>query len=97
MIDWRGVFANTLWIAGLAVLLAVWSLGYYEGQRSQRPVRRVLAQRGYALTLTSGWVLFCAGMAATESRLWARVLWGGLGVALLVERALEWRSVPASN
>ncbi|MEA3397871.1 MAG: hypothetical protein U9R05_10455, partial [Chloroflexota bacterium] len=74
-----------------------WSLGYYEGQRSSRPVRRVLAQQGYALTLTVGWVLFCAGMVATESRLWAQMLWGGLGVALIVERALEWRSAPASN
>ncbi len=97
MIDWRGVFANILWIAGLAVLLAAWSLGYYEGQRSQHPVRRVLAQQGYALTLTVGWVLFCAGMVATESRLWVQVLWGGLGVALIVERALEWRSAPAGN
>ena len=97
MIDWWGVFANTLWIAGLAVLLAVWSLGYYEGQRFSRPVRRVLAQQGYALSLTIGWVLFCAGMVATESRLWARVLWGGLGVALIVDRALEWHPVPAGD
>ena len=97
MIDWWGVCANTLWIAGLAVLLAVWSLGYYEGQRASRPVRRVLAQRAYASSLTLGWVLFCAGLAATETRLWARVLWSVLGAALIVERVLEWRSAPAGD
>jgi hypothetical protein len=33
MIPWGGLLANGLWLLGLALLLATWSLPYGEGRR----------------------------------------------------------------
>jgi hypothetical protein len=89
MIDWWGVFSNALWILGLAVLLAAWSMAYYEAQVGGVKVREIFSQTGYSWTLTVGLMLFCAGLAATEHRWWARILWGLLGVGFLVDQL--WR------
>ncbi|MEA3309603.1 MAG: hypothetical protein U9Q70_08860 [Chloroflexota bacterium] len=90
MIDWYGVFANALWISGLALLLAVWSMAYYESQRSGRRVRVVWTSAGYRWAGTVGLVLFCGGLTATDERLWAQLLWGLLALAFLVEQ-LVWQ------
>jgi hypothetical protein len=85
VIPWGGLLANGLWVLGLALLLATWSLAYDEGQRSGRRVGAVLRRRGYAQATTVGLLLFCAGLAATETRWWARLLWLLLGLAFAVE------------
>lgn len=85
MIPWGGLLANGLWLLGLALLLATWSLAYDEGQRSGRRVRAVFRRRRYARASTVGLLLFCAGLAATETRWWARLLWLLLGLAFAVE------------
>ncbi|HEY89440.1 MAG TPA: hypothetical protein G4N98_06875 [Thermoflexia bacterium] len=90
MIDWYGVFANSLWIGGLSVLLAVWSMAYYESQRTGRRIRAVWASLGYRWASTGGLLLFCGGLAATDERLWAQLLWGLLGIAFIAEQ-LVWQ------
>ena len=85
MIPWGGLLANGLWLLGLALLLATWSLAYDEGQRSGRRVGPVLRKRGYVRASIMGLLLFCAGLAATETRWWARLLWLLLGLAFAVE------------
>jgi hypothetical protein len=40
MSSWGGLLANGLWLLGLALLLATWSLAYDEGQRFERRVGR---------------------------------------------------------
>ncbi len=96
MINWWGVASNALWILGLALLLAAWSLAYYEAQRTGGRVRECFSRPGYGWALTVGIVLFCAGLAATEYRLWARVLWGMLGLAFLAERLFS-RTQPSGS
>ncbi len=91
MIDIWGVFSNSLWILGLAVLLAVWSYASYQAGRSKRKVRRKLNELGYALALDAGMLLFLAGMVTTEDRWWARVLWIVLSLAVIAEGA--WRII----
>jgi heme A synthase len=91
MIDVWGVFANSLWILGLAVLLAVWSYASYEAGRRKQKVRHITRELGYSLTLNAGLVLFLAGMAATEDRGWARGLWIVLGLGVIAESV--WRIV----
>lgn len=91
MIDVWGVFSNALWILGLAVLLAVWSYAAYEAGRRKCKVRHVTNELGYALALNAGMVLFLAGMATTEDRWWARVLWIVIGLGVIAESV--WRIV----
>jgi hypothetical protein len=83
MIDLWYVASHALWIFGLAVLLAAWSFGYYEAQQVGEPVLTFLTQPNYALAITLGLVLFFAGLAATDVRPWARVVWGVMGVAAI--------------
>jgi hypothetical protein len=92
MIDWWGVFSNALWVLGLSVLLAAWSMAYYEAQRTGQKTLELLGTRGYSWVVMVGLVLFCAGLAATEDRLWAQILWGLLGVAFIVDQLLRWRN-----
>ncbi len=94
MIDWWGVFSNTLWVVGLAVLLAAWSMAYYEAQHDDRKVREAFSQTSYSWALTVGLMLFCAGLAATEDRWWARVLWTLLGVGFLADQLWRGREQP---
>jgi hypothetical protein len=91
MIDVFGVFSNSLWILGLAVLLAVWSNASYEASRRKQKVRHVIHELGYALPLNAGMVLFLAGMATTEDRWWARGLWIVIGLAVIAESV--WRII----
>ena len=96
MIDWWGVFSNFLWVLGLSVLLAAWSMAYYEAQRSEKKTLQFLGQGGYSWAVTVGLVLFCAGLALTEDRLWAQILWGILGIAFIVDQVLRWRNADRS-
>ena len=96
MIDVWGVLFNFLWILGLSVLLATWSYAYYEriggwncptarAQHEGHKTRHILERFGYALALDAGLLLFCAGLAATEDRWWARLLWIGLGLGWVID------------
>ncbi len=89
MIDLWGVFSNFLWILGLAVLLATWSYATYEAKISDKKVGEKFDELGYALSLDVGLLLFCAGLAATEHRWWARLIWIGMGIAILVEGGMR--------
>ncbi len=96
MIDLWGVFSNFLWILGLSVLLATWSYAYYEARMSDKKVSEKFNELTYALSLDVGLLLFCAGLAATEHRGWARLIWILMGIAILVEGgmriAAQWRT-----
>jgi hypothetical protein len=97
VIDVWGVLANVLWVLGLAVLLASWSLAYDRAHRARRKVRAVLATPGYGLAVDLGMLLFVAGMAATEHRAWARVIWIVLGLAIAAQRVVTLVRLPSSN
>ena len=81
MIDVWYITSNSIWIAGLAVILAAlswarWIDGEDQGRR----------QPGLALNL--GLALFCVGLAATGRGWWERALWGLLS-AVWVARAFQ--------
>ncbi len=83
MIDVWGVVSNSLWVIGLAVLLAIWSWARYAAHEANVRTRVILNQRRYVVALDAGLLLFVAGMAATEDRPWAQVVWGVIGVWVL--------------
>jgi CubicO group peptidase (beta-lactamase class C family) len=75
MIDWWSVFANSLWIGGVAAALAVlsyadWS-AHNEGRDFHSTMRRLVSSSAFALSLA----LACAGGALSVSAGWQRWLW----------------------
>ena len=83
MLDFLGIMANLFWVFGLATLLAAWSYSYYEAQTDDRSVRDLLSSPRYRFAITAGLLLFFTGLAATDSRWWARLIWIVLAVAAL--------------
>jgi hypothetical protein len=72
MLDWLGIFAAGMWIAGLALLLALLSLA-----RSFRPqpIHLVLAQPAFRAAIAGGIALFAIGMCLTVGSWFERVGW----------------------
>lgn len=91
MIDVWGVIANSLWILGLAVLLAVLSWAHWvasaEGNRLRDELKRPQIQQ----VLDLGLFLFCAGLAATGRSWWERILWGLLAAVWVFQAWLAER------
>ena len=83
MFDIWHIAAHALWIFGLAVLLAAWSFGYYEAQQTGEPVLSFLRQSTYNLAVTIGLVLFFAGLTAVDGRIWTKIIWGILALAVI--------------
>ncbi len=75
-LDVPGIAANALWIVGLAVLLSVWSWATYEASTKHQKVSARLESFPNSVWLDGGWLLFSAGLLATEHRWWARIIWG---------------------
>lgn len=84
MFDIWHIAAHALWIFGLAVLLASWSFGYYEAQQTGEPVLSFLLKPNYDLAITAGLVLFFAGLAGADGRIWAKIIWGILAATVIV-------------
>ena len=87
MIDLWLVVSNSLWIAGLSLILATLSWASWaasqDGTGSVRlstTLTRPSVRRAWEL----GAALFCAGMAATGRAWWEWALWGVLALGFLV-------------
>ncbi len=89
MVNLWDIFFNSLWILGLAVLLGVWSYARYSAHVTGVRVRDKLNILKYALVLNCGLLLFLAGMALTEDRWYAKILWILVGIGVLVESGLR--------
>lgn len=91
------VIKNGLWILGLSILLAAWSYARYAAFEAHVKTRVKLNEPKYALIVDLGLLLFVAGMAATETRWWAIVLWILLGVSIIVQRYLKIKELPTAT
>lgn len=91
MLDVWGVAANAVWVIGAAILLATLSEAVMRAHNGGGSVRCVLQTGGYRTMVSLGMALFCAGMAATEARVWARWLWLVLTGVFLAELICFWR------
>jgi putative inorganic carbon (HCO3(-)) transporter len=83
MISWGSVFSNSLWLSGLAMILAVSSYSAYTGAE-----RRLPAKARWQAIVGSGWthvggLLVCAGMALTSPGWIEAALWCAIGVYVL--------------
>ena len=85
MINWFGVFANSLWILGLAVALATLSYASWQASIYHIKTRQQLKQPGILISFSAAAVLFCAGMAATSDKVWEIVIWSVLGILFIIQ------------
>jgi putative inorganic carbon (HCO3(-)) transporter len=85
MVDWAFVLSNSVWLVGLAILLACASLAGYA-----RSNRRLSLKEAWHSMAGNGWVrlgglLFCVGMGLSSSTWWVRGLWALLCLTVLYE------------
>jgi hypothetical protein len=79
------VVANSVWILGLAVLLAAFSWASWAASVAGIRFRMVLCRPRMQRVLSLGLMLFCAGLAATGRAWWEQTLWGLLAVIFAVQ------------
>ena len=83
LIDWKMVGFASLWIIGLAVILAVLGFVDYHAKASGARFRDELRKSSYQAWINVGLALFCLGLLGSSSTWWESVLWGLLAVAFL--------------
>ncbi len=75
MIDWWLVLRSSLWILGLAVVLA--AVRYYDwfARETGRRRREVFGQSAWPIWVDAGLILVCAGLGLGADPWWERLLW----------------------
>jgi hypothetical protein len=84
MIPWWSVLVNTLWILGLALLLADLSFFSWLARQEGSSLRRQFNRAQFLKFFWLGLLLFALGLAGTSDRLWEVALWFLLALLCLV-------------
>lgn len=75
VIDWFSVFINSLWILGLAILLASFSYQYWLATEAKRPLRAQLNTATFQKTFWLGFSFIGAGLIGTSQTWWETGIW----------------------
>ncbi len=75
-LDLAQLFFNALWIIGLAVILAAFSINQWRAQANGAKLRRQLETSAFQTPLTIGLILVSLSLALTADVWWQRTLWG---------------------
>ena len=92
LIDWGAVGAASLWIMGLAVILACLGFADYRRATTGVKMRAVLGEPGYQLAINGGLALFCLGLLASSHTWWEVTIWGLLALVFLAYTLWAWRT-----
>lgn len=92
MIDLWGVISNAFWILGLAVILATVSWANWKAMIALDRLHFSLAKPHIGLSMETGGLLFCVGLATSAHRWWEQSLWALLAVAFLVQISFSIRT-----
>ena len=84
MITVLSIFASTLWILGLSIILAAWSMAYYRAHTNQKRVIEILAETRNEILISIGAMLTFAGWGLVDARFWASLIWYFLAIAAIV-------------
>ncbi|MBC7224234.1 MAG: hypothetical protein H5T59_08180 [Anaerolineae bacterium] len=87
MVDWVGALRHAVWVLGLAVLLATWSVASWEARQGGGRTLAVLERPGHVAAASAGLALFALGMALTAGHVWEQTLWGILAAACVAQGA----------
>lgn len=91
MIVWLGLVHHALWIVGLAILLATFSLADWRAGLQKTSMRQSLWQPAYRLTIAVGIIAFALGLMFLAEALWLKIAWMGVIVLSLGEGIAAWR------
>jgi hypothetical protein len=91
MISWSGLVQHGLWIIGLAILLATFSLAHWLAALQKRSLRHSLGQPVYRLAIAAGLLAFALGLMFLAEALWLRIAWMGVIAVSLWESVAAWR------
>jgi hypothetical protein len=97
VIDLWFVASNSLWIAGLSLLLATISWASWAASVEGARMGTLLARRGARRAWSLGLALFSSGLAATGRAWWERALWGALAIAFLASALTPGQGRPPSR
>ncbi len=92
MIDWPDLAFNSLWILGLAIILAAVSYHDWLAYRTGMRFRELLASPTWRGPFFGGTLLVCLGLALTGRVWWEKLLWAGLALAFAWEGIELWRT-----
>jgi protein-tyrosine phosphatase len=81
LIDWRTVGFASLWIIGLAVVLATLGFIDYNAGLANRKFRQEVGRPGYQAAINLGLTAFSLGLLGSSRTWWESALWGALAVA----------------
>lgn len=81
LIDWRMVAFASLWITGLAMILAALGFADYHARRGRGGLREVLRRREYQVAIDAALTLFCLGLVGSAEAWWETALWSLLAAA----------------
>jgi hypothetical protein len=84
MIDWFNLLANSLWVLGLALALALVSYASWLASQRALPLRIVLAQPPLPWGLDLAGALFALGMGLAGVVLWQKIVWLCLAAVFIV-------------
>ncbi len=85
MIDWYSVSFSALWITGLGLVTAGWSLANYLGSRQNRRFMQTLITSPCRIMIGLGLVFFCVGLAGSVSTAWEHILWAALALIFVLQ------------
>ncbi|MFN2172233.1 MAG: hypothetical protein ACK2T4_13960 [Candidatus Promineifilaceae bacterium] len=83
MINWQSVIFNSLWIAGLAVLLAAFSYHYWEAAQHGRSLRIQFSRGAFVRLVWLAMLLVSIGLIGTSQQIWEMAIWGGVAILAL--------------
>jgi 4-hydroxybenzoate polyprenyltransferase len=90
------ILFNSLWIVGLALLLATASYHYDRARQEQSTFRKQARSRSFILAAWISATLVALGLAGTSTRLWEAAIWIVLALMSLANVVTAWRNLPGS-
>jgi hypothetical protein len=94
MIDWWGLVSNSLWVAGLAVGLAAFSMAHYRARTERVPLRRRLQGLEFWVPFCIGMILFGLGLLFSAQDWWEKILGGLVAAGFVAETIRVWKHRP---
>jgi hypothetical protein len=76
MIDWWRLLSNLLWIAGLAIDLAAFSMAYYHAQAARSPLQQELDELAFQIPFCAGTLAVGLGMLFRGESWWQKSFGG---------------------
>lgn len=86
------ILFNSLWIVGLALLLATGSYHYDRAQQERSTFREQARSRSFVVAAWISATLVALGLAGTSARLWEAAIWIVLAFMSLANVLAAWRT-----